>query len=290
MPDGGVSRRPLMVDLAHIVYNLRHFEAGRLAPRPDPTELCDSERFATSADMRAHLFDAFVDAAYRPHGSSGNCRWDVADAKRWLAFLAHHLESDSGGSADLAWWTLRTSAPRSLVPLIVGLICGTAAGLAAGLGRHAGLGIGLGLGAGMISGLAVGLVVRRLTCFTKQGRGPLGGIAGGLDVALGIGVGVGSTTSFAGGLIGGLVGGFVGTLARGVAEGFPAGLVNGLGSGLAAALAVALVARKIPASSLRWSPLGVLGGLVIGAAVGLITTFGEGLAAGAPARYLDRDT
>jgi hypothetical protein len=297
---------PLMVELARIAYNTENRVDD--TSFPDPAELSDNERFASAADLRAHLFNAFIDAAYRARARSVHGRWDLADVKRWLAFLAHHLESGMAGTSDLGWWTLRLSAPKWLVPLVTGVACGTAAGLAAGLGRHSGLGIGVGLGVGTLAGLAVGLTIRRITGFSQRNQGPLGGIAGGLvgavigavaagfagkiglgsalgpfgglDVALGIGVGVGSSTSFVGGLAGGLFGGFVGAFARGVAEGILAGLVNGLGAGLATALAVALVARKLPASNLRWSPVGVLGGLVIGLAVSFITTSVEGPVAG----------
>jgi hypothetical protein len=75
-------------------------------------------------------------------------RWDRAEANRWLAFLAHHL--DTIGSRDLAWWQLRRAAPRP-VALAAGLTAGLTLGFAAGI--FAGLAIGL------ANGVAMGLVV-----------------------------------------------------------------------------------------------------------------------------------
>ena len=75
---------PLMAGLARAIYNPRPDERAR--DLRHPAELCD---FADRAAVEAHLFDAFIPAAYR-HDPAG--RWKAQDAERWLVFLARHLE------------------------------------------------------------------------------------------------------------------------------------------------------------------------------------------------------
>jgi hypothetical protein len=278
-------RTPLFVTLARAIYNPRRGE--RTGQVPDPAELCDEALFPTSADIKDHLFDAFIAAAYRPdRGDDAEVeRWGAAQAQTWLTYLARFLDREPAGqrqddqqqdaetTKDLKWWALRDAAPRALVPGVVGTVCGIIAGIPAALGSHVGIGIGVGFGTGLLIALAIGLSIRRLTNFagTRPGGGMAGaligaavggvaaGLAGklgigheaslfsGLPEALGIGIGGGASTRFAGGLAGGLVGGFVGGLLEGVGLGLPAGLVDGLGVGLAAGLAVAYVGRREPA-------------------------------------------
>jgi hypothetical protein len=125
-----------------------------VAQAPDlrhPAELCDFEDWAA---VEAHLFDAFIPAAYRP--PSGG-RWTASQAEGWLVFLARHLEQTIR-SSDLAWWQLQKAVPRIAAGLLLGLTVGLAFGLAAGLtvGLGSGLG-GFGLRAGLQAGLVAGL-------------------------------------------------------------------------------------------------------------------------------------
>ena len=87
-PVGQALTTPLMVGLARAIYNPRPGELA--ATVRDPTELCG---LADRAAVEAHLFDAFVSAAYRPSGGS---RWTVGQAETWLVFLARHLERTTG--------------------------------------------------------------------------------------------------------------------------------------------------------------------------------------------------
>jgi NACHT domain len=295
---------PLMVGLAHAVYDSRSDESTAAEPLKPPAELCNVAVFPTRDAVEEHLFRAFVPAAYRPRKDARKNRWNEQDAERWLAFLADYfLQEDRQGI--LEWWNLRAAAPGWLVPAVVGIISGIASGLAAGFGRHVGFGIGIGLGVGAFVGLAVGIGIRHLS--RNKGRpvvgiagaligaiagGVLGGVAGkvggghavgpsgGLAVALAVGIGVGSSTNFVGGLAGGLSGGFLAVILEGFGKGLPAGLVNGAGMGLAAALAARFVGRETPAFRLRWSWIGAVCGLAIGTAVGLITAQEEGLPTG----------
>jgi hypothetical protein len=89
---------PLMAGLARVIYNPRPNEiAGEL---PDPAELCGPD-LADRETVQAHLFDAFIPAAYR-----GASRWTANEAEPWLRFLAYHLEAKIAGP-DLAWWQLQ---------------------------------------------------------------------------------------------------------------------------------------------------------------------------------------
>jgi hypothetical protein len=87
-PVGEALATALMVALARTIYNPRPGEAAAVVP--DPAELCG---FTSRAAIEAHLFDAFIPAAYRPSTSG---RWTAGQAERWLAFLACHLEHTTG--------------------------------------------------------------------------------------------------------------------------------------------------------------------------------------------------
>jgi hypothetical protein len=287
-------RTPLMVGLARTIYNPRHGEfTGSL---PNPAELCDTSRFPTPIEIEHHLFDGYVAAAYRPHPDpDSRCRWHAADAQRWLTFVAEHLEKNMGGTTDIAWWQLRTALPPPLIPLVVGILGGTAGGLSAGFGSHVGIGIGVGLGIGILLGLAIGLPIRRHARGFASGpasglagglvgglvgglmaglAGALGigfavGPTGGLGAGLGVGLGVGPASGLLGGLAGGTVGGLMAGLVAGVGVGLPSGIVNGIGVGLAAGLTATLIGRGEPARGVRWSSVGLAGGVAVGLALGL---------------------
>ncbi len=97
---------PLMIAMARVIYNPRPGErAGELR---NPAELCDPG-LADREAIEAHLFDAFIPAAYR-----GARTWTAHQAEPWLRFLAHYLETRVGGP-DLAWWQLQgVLRPRAL--------------------------------------------------------------------------------------------------------------------------------------------------------------------------------
>jgi hypothetical protein len=104
-PLAQVLTTPLAAGLARAVYNSRPDEPA--SGLPDPAELLDADRFPTADELRNHLFDGYLPAVYRPHPDPARSgRWTSADARRWLAFLARHLEDDRAGTPDLAWWDL----------------------------------------------------------------------------------------------------------------------------------------------------------------------------------------
>lgn len=112
---------PLALFLARTIYNPRPDEAG---PRlPNPSELCDAERFPNETTLRTHLLNAFVPAAYRPHALHP-CTWTPARAERILRKVAHHLESRRQGTVDIAWWELRYALPASALTALIGSAVG----------------------------------------------------------------------------------------------------------------------------------------------------------------------
>jgi NACHT domain len=100
--------------------------------------------------------------------------------------------------------------------------------------------------------------------------------------ALGMALGAGATTDFLGGLAGVLVGAFAGGYLAAVGLGLPAGLVNGLGVGVAVALVIDMIGRDKPSRTTPYWEIGVglVGGGVIGLAIGLIVWREAGVAYG----------
>ena len=124
---------PLMVSLAHAVYNSSPSESS--TTRPDPFELRNGALTDRKA-VESLLFDAFIPAAYR-HDPGG--RWKARDAERWLVFLARHLERKVAGP-DLAWWQLRRSMPHTAVEAVdVAATVGRGCGRGHGRARYGGV-------------------------------------------------------------------------------------------------------------------------------------------------------
>jgi hypothetical protein len=266
---GQVLNTPLNVTLAHAIYNdpdRRRHEGQVLRP-------ADLLAYPTAEKMKDHLYETFIQAAYRPDDEARAPREmrekrdkhekpppppppPLDEAQRWLIFLAQN--------PGLTWWDLRRSVARWLAPLVIGLICGIAAAIAAGTGAHVGVGIGVNLGAGMIAGLAFGLPFRFLSREPgsdsardanpvraddiKPIRGVSGGfvgaICGGLAAGIASSHGFGHTASPVSGLpvalgVGLGVGAsttFAGGLVGGLVGGFTAGVLEGVGTGLPAGI------------------------------------------------------
>jgi len=121
---------PLLVALARTIYNPRPGEHAGIVP--DPAELCDQTQLPSVGAVRAHLFDAFIRAAYRPDSPYGD-RWKPDQAERWLGFLARHLRDDRHNASDIAWWQLRLAVPWPLLGAAGGFVLGLALLLGAGL-------------------------------------------------------------------------------------------------------------------------------------------------------------
>ena len=267
-PAGQALSTPLMVALARAIYNPRPGEAA--GAMPDPAELCG---FTHRAAVEAHLFDAFIPAAYRP---SAEGRWTAGQAERWLAFLARHLEQTIG-TPDLAWWQLEKAVSRTALILgtvaVVGLVVGLAAGFAGGIGAGLGLGIGAAFGAAFGASSGTELPARGVRISTAGlVSGLTTGLAAGLVAALG---GV-----LAVGLVSGLAAGLVSGLAAGLVTGLVIGLVTGL-TGVPSDIAETIDPRIVLARDRQvMFFLMLVVGLVVGLVLGLVLGLGAGLVVG----------
>ena len=118
-------------------------------------------QFTDEDSVRQHLLDIFVSSTYRqPQGGQRNS-YHADQARRWLTFLAQHLE-ETVQSPDFAWWELRKAVPRRVVAAAVGLCCAIATALAIEIAFPV---IGLvyfGLTHNAMSGLKLGLSGLRL--------------------------------------------------------------------------------------------------------------------------------
>ncbi|MBV9024186.1 MAG: hypothetical protein JO362_10430 [Streptomycetaceae bacterium] len=114
---------PLGLFLARTIYNPRPDEHPADLAHPD--ELLDQARFLTREAIVAHLFAAFIPAAYRPHPHHPT-RWSAQQAQRTLTFLARHLQHTLDGTPNLAWWQLSKALPKYGLSLTLGLVVGLA--------------------------------------------------------------------------------------------------------------------------------------------------------------------
>ncbi|HEY9473424.1 MAG TPA: hypothetical protein VIS06_06160, partial [Mycobacteriales bacterium] len=134
----------------------------------DPTGLLDPDQFPDPRKIRYHLLDQFIPAvtATRPpakdHTEPFRPRrdWKADDVRRWLGYLADHLQQR--GTRDFAWWRLarHTVTPRTLettvrtaIVLMVGVMFGVAGGLKVGVG----VGVMIGVVLVVLFGPAAGL-------------------------------------------------------------------------------------------------------------------------------------
>ncbi len=271
-PVGHALRTPLMISLAYAVYNRRPPGRPEISlPSPDQLLAFNSEE-----EVRYHLFDACVPAAYRDQpGKAGS-------AVRWLTSLARYLDagrdplwhrpakspepaaqatpSRHPAGADLAWWRLRASVPRPVVGLIVGLPPAVAVGLVAGLTPGLGSGLGLGTIAGFAAGAAPG-VIRHGSWRVPRSRDSIGaGIAGG----------------FAGALLGAALGGLV-VWATGDGQ-VTRGLMGSLGVGIGVGVCHGL-RRGIPAAAVGGAVVALTAGAGTGLPAGVVDGLGAWLAA-----------
>ncbi|HET6358176.1 NACHT domain-containing protein [Streptomyces sp.] len=209
---------PLMLFLARTVYNPRPGEQAAVLPTPG--DLCDPTRFPDTAAVRAHLFDAYVPAAYRPHPRYP-CRWTPQQAEHALQYLARHLQHTLSGTADLAWWQVRRALPPRIAQVATGVVLGVVAWTAA-----SGVGWFTALLAGLDSGWQTGPPAAVVA-------GLAGGIAGGIGCGLVAGVTGGIAEGTAHVLSTGQPGWLPTTLAYGLAYGFAGGIVGALSGRLA---------------------------------------------------------
>jgi hypothetical protein len=269
-PVGRVLRTPLMISLAHTIYNWR--PPGDVStPLPSPDELVT---YDSDDELQSHLFDAFVLAAYRDRPG------DAGTVLRWLKYLAAYLECgqrhprryrraaecgpDDGTAratmerkpvtTDFAWWRLRASVPFPLTGLILGLPPAAAVGLVAAVTP----GLGIGLGLGIMTGLTVGAIIK----FIGSGRRRLPEKPGS--------IGFGIAGGFIGALLGAAPTGVILELTGQATPPMPPGLMGALGAGIG--VGVCYGPRR---------------GVVSAAAGGAVVALTAGAGTGVPAGIID---
>lgn len=151
-PVGQALSTPLGLFLARTIYAPTPQAASVLEP-PHPDELCNTRVFPTRAAVYTRLFNAFIPAAYGPDHRRPP-RWSVGQAQQALAVLARHLEAHRGGSTDLAWWELGSTAPSAPQFLTAALVPGLIGAVTVGLV----VGVSFGFVLGLVGMLAGGIV------------------------------------------------------------------------------------------------------------------------------------
>ncbi|WP_433887595.1 NACHT domain-containing protein [Streptomyces sp. CA-111067] len=121
-----------------------------------PGELLSATAPDTEERIRQQLLGTFVRRAYPRTSGNGI---DAADARRYLAFLARHVDP---GTGRLAWWQLHRAVPRpvflGLALVNAGIACSAAAAALFSLFNRFWLGLGIGLGAAVVGAFVVELV------------------------------------------------------------------------------------------------------------------------------------
>ncbi|MFI6266936.1 NACHT domain-containing protein [Micromonospora sp. NPDC051006] len=118
---------PLMVALARSAFD---------QPGTDPRDLVPLARERGRRSVEDDLLTRAVDAALRSRGGGqGLWRWEPETARRYLAFLAAHLESLD--AREFRWWQLATAQPGPFWALAAGLRTAVAVCLALTLSRDA---------------------------------------------------------------------------------------------------------------------------------------------------------
>lgn len=260
-PLGQTLSTPLGLFLARTIYNPRPDTTPAPGGIPHPDELC---AFPGRDALNAHLFNAFIPAAYAPHHSNSP-RWNADQAHRAHVFLARHLENNRRGSPDLAWWELPLAIRRTTLRITIGLAAGLTFGLAAGL-PHGPAGL---LAVGLPFGLAFGLAHLSAPDSGAPGirhRWSTGSLA--VRVAYGLVNLVVITVVF------GLADELTDEPADFRAVGFGVGLVVGFPFGLAR---LSAPDSGTPSVRLRWSPRSFTAGLGFGLGAGLLAGLTQGL-------------
>ncbi|MFD3604879.1 NACHT domain-containing protein [Streptomyces sp. NPDC058656] len=212
---------PFGLFLARTIYNPRPDIPSAPAQVPHPDEICDAALYVDSGAINAHLFQAFIPAAYTPYQPNPP-RWTAEQAHHTFVLLARFQQNQRAGSPDIAWWELPLAVPRfalrSLVSLVVSLVVGLVVGLATEPG--------VGLVYGPLTGLTAGLMRVDLTPRVRLRLEP--SAIGRFWLAVWLAV------SLVAGLMAWLVAGPVVGLVAGLLVGLAFGLVVGLADGLVA--------------------------------------------------------
>jgi hypothetical protein len=222
-PVGQALSTPLGLFLARTIYNPRpQPNTFTATPAPHPDELCNMA-FPDRAAVNAHLFQAFIPAAYTPHQSHAP-RWTVQEARHTFIFLARFLHTQRAGMPDLFWWILSDAIPQYIHRLVFGTAFGITFGIT-GLSIGTAFGVAFGIAAVLACWAAMSLGDDIDEELTAMAWGD-GTVSPGCLLAFVPGVGIG------GGLLVGIVSGIAGGLLLGIASGVTYGLAYSLAFGL----------------------------------------------------------
>ncbi|WP_123667520.1 hypothetical protein [Actinocorallia herbida] len=105
---------PVLAEVCATPLGLWLIRVTQIRPGGDPAHLTDPAVHPGGAHLRAHLFDGLVAALIESRPPTGDAALfrprrahDPAAARRWLAYLAHHLTGTvAAPTRDLAWWRL----------------------------------------------------------------------------------------------------------------------------------------------------------------------------------------
>jgi len=200
-------------------------------------ELADTQRFPSRRALEEHLLARILPSAYAARPGRPAQRYTLAQAERWLKYLAQRMNQDS--TRDLAWWCVPRWKPRRFRIFVSVLVSGLIGGLVSGLwlgpvfgltfGAALGLTLGLWSGVWSGSGLAYPGRIGRLRWNEVVTRR---GLAAGLRPRLGSGLESGHMPRAGSGLVFGLLPGlWSGFLSEYLPRPW-SGIVFGLASGL----------------------------------------------------------
>ncbi|MDF5758239.1 NACHT domain-containing protein [Spongiactinospora sp. TRM90649] len=198
-------RAPVLAAVTAGPLGLWLVRAVHIDGRRDPAVLLDGTRFASPAELRAHLLGELVPALVeiRPPSTDPAVPFrprrahDTATLDDGLTRLARHLSA--AGTRDFAWWHLarRVLSPR-LLGAMLGFVTGAAFGLTAGLTAGPAGAVPGGVAAGLLAGIvAPGWLRQRPGYADLRLRGRLGPLA----ARVGEGVAAGAVCGAVGGAI-----------------------------------------------------------------------------------------
>jgi hypothetical protein len=220
---------PLTLTLVHDTYQSED-DAHELL------DFCDATQQRVSGNQVAeqikdHLLDRVLPAAYAPRPGELSPRYDLATAQNALTKIAAAMNQD--GTRDLQWWRI----PGWVSPTRRILV------------------VGLGLGFGLVVGLVAGLTERKDTSSPSPVMSWRADRSYALVVGLAVAVVVGLAVGLAAGLAAGIGAGLAEGLMAGLGVGIGVGLVAGPALGLAAGLVVVLANSQVWPSSVALAQL-----------------------------------
>ncbi|WP_433288432.1 NACHT domain-containing protein [Micromonospora sp. CA-244673] len=124
-PVGRVLRSPLTVSLARSIYVPRPGDTDSTVP--DPSEICDEDRFRDDDQLKLHLFERYLPAVYRTEVGRVP-RWGVERATHTLRRIAA-TGARREDEAAFTWWSLTLFTPTLFMSSVLAIADFFAVGL-----------------------------------------------------------------------------------------------------------------------------------------------------------------